>query len=198
MGLGQVTLEAMEEEESHLEKHDILGRSVCLPALRLPVCSKLLYHVRIGLSVDGSLWYCVQNQRWTVTIDLHLANCSTQNAAIFHQLPSSGKFYKLHFMKTWKYTLSSDTSVFAMSAMVTVLQAQETLEGILTCPILYVQIIGYNTNSKLEMCSKSFRYSTLVISKSWVTPWSCGYHTRHGIRGLRVQTLPGSMDFFRA
>ena len=31
-------------------------------------------------------------------------------------------------MKSWKYTLSSDTSVFAMSAMVTVLQAHETFD----------------------------------------------------------------------
>ena len=38
-------------------------------------------------------------------------------------------------MKTWKYTLSSDTSVFAMSAMVTVLQAHETPEELLTCHV---------------------------------------------------------------
>ena len=25
--------------------------------------------------------------------------------------------------------------------------------------------------------------------------WSRGYHTRHGTRGSRVQTRPGSMDF---
>ena len=28
--------------------------------------------------------------------------------------------------------------------------------------------------------------------------WSHGYHTRHWIRGSRVQTQPVSMDFFRA
>ena len=28
--------------------------------------------------------------------------------------------------------------------------------------------------------------------------WSSGYHTRHWIRGSRVQTRPRSMDFFRA
>ena len=61
MGLGQVTLEAMEEEK-HLEKHDTPGRPVRLAALRLPVCSKMLYHVRIGLSIDGPLWYCVRNR----------------------------------------------------------------------------------------------------------------------------------------
>ena len=27
--------------------------------------------------------------------------------------------------------------------------------------------------------------------------WSRGYHTRHWIRGSRVQTRTGSMDFFR-
>ena len=63
MGLGQVILEAMKGEESHLEKHHTVGRSIRLPALRLPVCSKLLYHVQIGLSVGGSLWYCVRNWR---------------------------------------------------------------------------------------------------------------------------------------
>ena len=52
MGLGQVIFEAMEEEESHLEKHDTLVRPIHLPALRLPVCSKLLSYVRIGLFVD--------------------------------------------------------------------------------------------------------------------------------------------------
>ena len=90
MGLGQVIFEAMEEEESHLEKHDTLVRPIHLPALRLPVCSKLLSYVRIGLFVDWSLWYCIWNRRWTITIDSYLANCSTQNAfsapvnAIFH------------------------------------------------------------------------------------------------------------------
>ena len=108
MGLGQVTLEAMEEEESHLEKQDALGRSVRLPALRLPVCSKLLYHVRIRLSVGGSLWYCVRNRRCTITTDSHLANCSTQNAfsaqvnAIFHRMPSSGKIYELRFVNNYE------------------------------------------------------------------------------------------------
>ena len=28
--------------------------------------------------------------------------------------------------------------------------------------------------------------------------WSRGYHTRHWIRGSRVQTRPGSMDFFQS
>ena len=80
------------------------------------------------------------------TIDSHLANYSTQNAfstpvnATFYQLPSNGKIYKLRFcqqlrMKTWKYTVSSDTSIFAMSVD-TVLQAYETSEGLLTCPVL--------------------------------------------------------------
>ena len=93
----------------------------------------------------NDLWYFVRNRRWTITINSHLANCSTRNAfsapvnAIFHKLPSSGKIYKLHFVNnyewSWKYTLSADTSVFDMSAMVTVLQACETPEGLLTCPV---------------------------------------------------------------
>ena len=29
----------------------------------------------------------------------------------------------------------------------------------------------------------------------YLTRWSRGYHTRHWIRGSRVQTQPGSMDF---
>ena len=33
-------------------------------------------------------------------------------------------------MKTWKYTLSSDTIVFAMFVMVTILQTHETLHGL--------------------------------------------------------------------
>ena len=73
-----------------------------------PVCSftstetaslfKILYHVRIGLYVGGSLWCFVRNGHWTITIDSHLANCSTQNTfsapvnAIFHQLPLVVKF----------------------------------------------------------------------------------------------------------
>ena len=92
---------------------DTLGWPVCLPVLRLPVCSKLLYCVRIGLSVGGSVWYWVRNRRWTITIDLHLANCSTQNAfpapvnAIFHQLPSSSKINKLHFVNNYEWKLGN-------------------------------------------------------------------------------------------
>ena len=93
--------------------HIGLGWPVRLPALRPPVCSKLLYHVRIGLSVGGSLWYCVWNRRWTITIDSHLANCSTQNSfsapvtTIFHQLPSSGKIYKLCFLNNYEWKLEN-------------------------------------------------------------------------------------------
>ena len=36
------------------------GRAARLPALRLPICSELLSHVRIGLSVCGFLWYCYE------------------------------------------------------------------------------------------------------------------------------------------
>ena len=85
MRLGQVTLEAPSECFSYTLyvhiRHTWRGRPVRLPTLRLPVCSKLLYHVRIGFSVVGPLWYCVRNWRWTITICSHLANCSTQNTS---------------------------------------------------------------------------------------------------------------------
>ena len=45
-------------------------------------------------------------------------------------------------MKSWKYTLSSDTTVFAMSAMVTVLMAHETPEGLLTYSVYTVFLFG--------------------------------------------------------
>ena len=36
---------------------------------------------------------------------------------------------------------------------------------------------------------------TIIISQPW---WSSGYHTPLRIRGSRVRSRPGSMDFFRA
>ena len=65
------------------------------------------------LLLANELWYCVRNRRWTITIDSHLANCSIQNAfsapvnAIFHQLPSSGKIYKLRFVNNHKWKLGN-------------------------------------------------------------------------------------------
>ena len=59
-------------------------------------------------------------------------------------------------LRTWKYTLSSDTKVFAMSAMVTVLQAHETPEALLTWPTYFClllkahNIILYMTSDQIE------------------------------------------------
>ena len=44
---------------------------------------EFIYHSRIVLSVDGSVWYMIRNLRCTVTIDSVLANSKTQNAFLF-------------------------------------------------------------------------------------------------------------------
>ena len=50
-----------------------------------------------------------------------------------------------------------------------------------------------------RICPMPTRSITIMkIDKEQSALWSIGYHTRLWIRGSRVQTRPGSMDFFRA
>ena len=60
------------------------------------------------------------------------------------------------------------------------------------------------TNNRHQQSTRNFcistRWPTLIqyivyFSSSGLPQWSRGYHTRHWIRGSRVQTRPGSINF---
>ena len=69
-------------------------------------------------------------------------------------------------MKTWKYTVSSDTSVFAMSVMVTVLQAHETPEGLLTCRVCMTKM----EQSRLKIVEVRDFIHPLTPTKRFIDP----------------------------
>ena len=105
MGLGQVTLEAMEEEESCLEK-------------QVQSNDGEMYHWGTHGDHDENEVEPRHVDKWIVVLctksalnhhnRLTLSNCDTQNAFsapvnnIFHQWPSSGKIYKLRFVNNYK------------------------------------------------------------------------------------------------
>jgi hypothetical protein len=59
------------------------GRPVCFAVHRRPLYWNFMYHSRMFLSVNGSVWYVVWNLHCTDTIDSVLANSKTQNAFLF-------------------------------------------------------------------------------------------------------------------
>jgi hypothetical protein len=91
-----VTYRAPDKRFSHT--FNSLGRwpwPACrFAAHRQIFCWNFMYHPRIVLSVDGSVWYTVQNLRYTVTINSVLVNYKTKNAFLFpvHAMFRQGRF----------------------------------------------------------------------------------------------------------
>ena len=76
MGLGQVSLEAMEEEEKHVQSND--GEVYHWGTHRYH--DKKMKMRWSPVLLINELWYCARNRSWTLKIDSHLVNCSIQNA----------------------------------------------------------------------------------------------------------------------
>ena len=119
---------------------------------RVPACAlrneqaatllEFIYHSRIVLSVDGSVWYMIRNLRCTVTIDSVLANSKTQNAFLFtvnaiffHDYPLAvepGSTPRLLVQKkTWKDSLHIDMLISAVSVLVVAQSSSEIPEGLM-------------------------------------------------------------------
>ena len=80
----------------------------------IEVPTKIMMKIRWSpVLLINELWYCVRSLSSTITINSHLANFSTQNDflapvnAIFHQLLSSGKIYKLRFVNNYEWKLGN-------------------------------------------------------------------------------------------
>ena len=101
-----------------------------------------MYHLRIVLSVGGSVWYMIRNLRCTVTIDSVLANSKTQNAFLFtansiflHDYPlavDAGSTPRpLVQKKTWRHYLPIDMLLSAVSVLVVAQSSSEIPEGLM-------------------------------------------------------------------
>ena len=112
-----------------------------------------MYHSRIVLSVGGSVWYMIRNLRCTVTIDSVLANSKTQNAFLFtvnaiflHDYPVAvepGSTPRpLVQKKTWRYSLSIDMLLSAVSVLVVAQSSSEIPEGLMNNLVLVIALIA--------------------------------------------------------
>ena len=107
-----------------------------------------MYHSRIVLSVDGSVWYMIRNLPCTVTIDSVLANSKTERFLIHcerhfsSRLPPSGgtqKYAKVpSTKKTWRDSLSIDMLLSAASVLVVAQSSSEIPEGLMNNPVSIV------------------------------------------------------------
>ena len=104
-----------------------------------------MYHSRIVLSVDGSVWYMIRNLRCTVTIDSILANSKIPNAflftvnAIFRYdyllAVEPGSTRPLVQKKTWRDSLPIDMLFSAVSVLDVVQSSSEIPEGLMNNPV---------------------------------------------------------------
>ena len=101
-----------------------------------------MYHSRIVLSVDGTVWYMIRNLRCTVTIDSVLANSKTQNAFLFavnaiflHDYPLAvepGSTPRpLVQKKTLRDSVPIDMLLSAVSVLVVAQSSSEIPEGLI-------------------------------------------------------------------
>ena len=105
-----------------------------------------MYHSRIILSVDGSVWYMIRNLRCTVTIDSVLVNSKTQNAFLFtvnaiflHDYPLTvepGSTPRpLVQKKTWRDSVPIYMLLSAVSVLVVAQSSSEIPEGLMNNPV---------------------------------------------------------------
>ena len=129
------------------------GRPLRFAAHRQPLCWNFMYHSRIVLSVGGSVWFMIRNLHCTVKIDSVLANSKTQNAllftvnAIFRQdyplaVEPASTPRPLAQKKSWRYSLSIDMLLSAVSILVVAQSSSEIPEGLMNNPV-YVYIYIY-------------------------------------------------------
>ena len=98
---------------------------------------QFMYHSRIVLSVDGSVWYMIRNLRCTVTIDSVLANSKTHNAFLFTLNAIFSHDYPLAVeqKKTWRDSLPIDMLLSALSVLVVAQSSSEIPEGLMNNPV---------------------------------------------------------------
>ena len=69
--------------QNHLQTNSSRVAACSFRSAQAATLLEFMYHLRIVLSVGGSVWYMIRNLRFTVTIDSVLANSKTQNAFLF-------------------------------------------------------------------------------------------------------------------
>ena len=114
---------------------------------------EFMYHIRIVLSVAGSMWYMIRNLRCTSTIDSVLANSKTQNAFLFtvnaifrHDYPLAvepGSTPRpLVQKKTWRNSLPIDMFLSAVSVLVVAQSSSEIPEGLMNNPVFNLHSVA--------------------------------------------------------
>ena len=131
-----------------------------------------MYHSRIVLSVCGSVWYMIQNLRWTATIDSVLANSKTQNAFLFtmnaifrHDYPlavePTSTPRPLVQKKTWRDSLPIDMPLSAVSVLVVAQSSSENPEGLMNNPIyIYISEFLLHRRRHVESTTRNSFTST--------------------------------------